>query len=280
MERISRPDSRGDLREPETVRDLALREIDDSDKTFQFRLNEEAASLVQSLERDGQVTPIKVVAGPANYRIIDGFRRSAAARELGWDTIRALVYPPMLADEAKKIAFVANVVRRNLTVLEKANAIQMARQEGYSKADVAGMFGISQRQIERYLALPEEVLKMIDGREITMAHARILADQRAAMSPAEMAELVARIRHEHMSAPELQRYLTESGLTREPLGSPKTLGDITRDAVHIHRFELNRTASAERRAATAAFLRRALRQIEAFGTSEAGPRDIASESEA
>lgn len=122
----SPPKGLGHHLDHDTIRDLPLREVDDSDETYRFRLNEDAPSLVLSLERDGQLTPITVVAGEARYRIIGGFRRTAAARQLGWTTIRAVIYPPILSDEAKKIAFVANVVRRNLTVIEKANAIQMA----------------------------------------------------------------------------------------------------------------------------------------------------------
>jgi ParB/RepB/Spo0J family partition protein len=285
VERTGSPRSGGEAREPDTIRDLPLREIDDSDDTYRFQRTEAGSSLAQSLARDGQLTPILVIAGRIGFRIIDGFRRTAAARELGWTTIRARVHPPMLSDEAKKIAFVSNVVRRDLTVREKVHAIQMARRVGFSKRDVAEMFGISQRQIERYASLPDDVLELIDGKRITMAHARVLARQRPVMTIPQLEALVARIRGDRMSAPELAKWLTANGPSRSPAGAGSTLGTITRDRVRLNSLELTRRASPESLAATAAFLRRALCQIEAFAASEGASEresdeDVAAESEA
>ncbi len=147
---------------------------DHGDRTFRVRSEEICESLVRSLENAGRLTPIRVLAGGETYRILDGFRRTAAVRVLGWKTIDAVVNAPMFAAEARKIAFVANVVGEALTVLERANGIQLARREGHAKPDVAEMFGISQRQVERYPALPDGVLERIDGRSITMAHAHVL----------------------------------------------------------------------------------------------------------
>ena len=66
MERAgSPPKGLGHHLDHDTIRDLPLREVDDSDETYRFRLNEDAPSLVLSLERDGQLTPITVVAGEA-----------------------------------------------------------------------------------------------------------------------------------------------------------------------------------------------------------------------
>ena len=254
----------------EAVRDIALRDLDDSDKSLRFRVDEGSGSLAESMGREGQLAPIKVIAVGSVYRLIDGFRRSSAARELGWESIRAVIYPPMAASEARKISFIENVVRRReLTVLEKTNAIKQARREGYSKADIAQLFGISQRQIERYLAIPSALLGVIDGRRITMAHARTLAEHDHALSPEDIRALIRQIRDEGMTAAGLKSLLRERGIARSTGGRrQRQLGHISRDRVRVYNLDLSRAASPANREQTMDFLRRALQRIEEFGGGE------------
>ena len=90
--------------------------------------------------------------------------------------------------------------RDNPSVLKRATAIQLARRKGRSKPEMAKMFRMSKRQIERYLALPASILPWIDGRVITMAHARVLTDYILAIPAARLTELVAQVRSQCLSA--------------------------------------------------------------------------------
>ena len=69
------------------------------------------------------------------------------------------------------MAFVVNVVRKNLTPAEQANAMHVARREGYDNSGIAGRFSVTERTVQRSLAIPEHILRRINGRVLTIAHA-------------------------------------------------------------------------------------------------------------
>ena len=59
------------------------------------------ADLKDSLRSLGQIDPISVTPSGKRYRIIDGMHRYTAAREMGWETLRAQVWTdPKVAVEA------------------------------------------------------------------------------------------------------------------------------------------------------------------------------------
>src|SRR5690606_20103127 len=76
------------------VRSIPLCDIDDSDQSLQFRFSSKSKQLKRSLQKEGQLAPIRLVVSPSaeSYRIIDGFCRVLAAKELGWTAIQALLY--------------------------------------------------------------------------------------------------------------------------------------------------------------------------------------------
>lgn len=80
-------------------------------------------NLRKSLARDGQLNPIKLVAGERAFRIVDGHSRFKEVKRLDWTHVRALLYKGMSDREAKALSYEANVTRRNLSFAEKANAM-------------------------------------------------------------------------------------------------------------------------------------------------------------
>lgn len=132
---------------PETVRlsDIAL-----DDTTFQFRVSPPASELSR-LEHQSQREPIDLLGVHPPYRVVDGFRRIATARKLGRDSIKALVHRDMNEKEAMHIAFSRNISRERLSFPEKAHAIGVARRQGLKPAEIAELFGLSERQVCRYL---------------------------------------------------------------------------------------------------------------------------------
>ena len=89
------------------------------------------------------------------FRIVDGFRRFQAARDLGWTAIQAFVHREMNERQALRLAFAKNVVRRNLSPMEKAQAMHVATSRGMTVPEVAAAFGLSERHIRRYLRILE-----------------------------------------------------------------------------------------------------------------------------
>lgn len=93
------------------------------------RIRKEAGdltSLVASIRQVGLLNPIVVTA---DYRLVAGFRRLRACRQLGWAEIEANVVPykddPLLLLDAE---VAENLVRKDFTA-EEIMAIEKRRQE-------------------------------------------------------------------------------------------------------------------------------------------------------
>ena len=191
-----------------SVETVELSNIDFEDTTFQFRFSSESKELVSSLEHESQHEPIDLVGLEPPFRIVDGFRRFAAARELGWHSIEAFVHGDSSEREAMRIAFTKNVVRRNLSSLERAHAIVRARKQGLGRTEIADLFGLSQRQVNRYqelLSLPEHIQSVCEDGLVTMAHAKVLADFQV-RDPQDWGR---RIRDDNLDARSLRKLLIQ-----------------------------------------------------------------------
>jgi ParB/RepB/Spo0J family partition protein len=194
------------LRPPATWHAVPLADINSDCVRFQFRLGMGSDDLQESLRWHGQLDPIDLIGPERPLTILDGFRRVHAARALGWSSIRAVIHMDLGERESVLLAFTKNVVRRNLSPVEKANAMYVATSLGLTLPDLASVFRLSERQVRRYLhvlELPSEVQELLDGRIVTMAHGRLLADYRVP----DLASWAARIREQSLSVAELRSAL-------------------------------------------------------------------------
>jgi ParB/RepB/Spo0J family partition protein len=144
------------------------------------------------------------------YRIIDGFRRAEALAGLGEEFVSAIVRDDISDVDAFSLSFIDNVKRRNLSSVDKANAIWLAlNRERISKNDIAISFGVSLRQISRYLQLlefDEAIQTAVADSRITMAHAVVLSRE----NPHSPLEMIDRIEREKISVPQLKKLFTSS----------------------------------------------------------------------
>ncbi|MFZ3492322.1 ParB/RepB/Spo0J family partition protein [Streptomyces sp. 5.8] len=103
-------------------------------------------------ERPGRENEL---ADGAQYVVIDGHRRLAAAREAGIDSIRITVNDALAATDEKLLeaAFVANAQRENLTDLEEANALSQLVKLYGSQHKAAKRLGVTQPYISQRLSL-------------------------------------------------------------------------------------------------------------------------------
>ena len=240
------------------VQTVALEDIDQANQMFQFRLSIQVDDLLRSLERDGLEQPVDLV-GPKPYRIVDGFRRCKAASQLGWDSVQCVIHE--IADrQALGIAFTKNVVRRSLAPMDKANALWIAQKQGCKKSEVLELFGISHKQAERYLELLEftpALQKCIDGKVVTMAHAKVLHD----FGVDTPSEWKARIESECLSAKQLQKLLKGEGgrkPTRGQCGRKKLYIKKSKDCLRIYAFSITRDTSPADKERVVKVLREAL----------------------
>lgn len=236
---------------------VPISEIDVNDTAFQYRMSTEVPSLGLSLEREGQREPIDLGEGPP-YRVIDGFRRVRAATELGWATVKAFIHHGLTDEEAYRIAFTKNVVRRNLSPLERAQAMVVAmRKRRIQKGELAATFGISEKQVKRYLDLmdfPKEIIEILDGQTVSMAHARALASFGVQEDACKWKD---RIRNEGIDARTLVRLLSkEKG--KKQLGRPRTYMRHVGNVLRVYSFTIGADASKDERDRVVRLLRDAV----------------------
>jgi ParB family chromosome partitioning protein len=148
----------------------------------------------ESLRQKGQLQPVAVVRraafldahpgyegelGEADYVVVDGNRRLAAAHAAGLAELRIDVNDSLAASAADLLegALIANVHRVDVPPLDQAKAIQQLLQAHGSQAKVAARLGKTPAWVSQRLALlelPEDLqekvetgdLKVKDGRRI------------------------------------------------------------------------------------------------------------------
>ena len=156
---------------------------DISPNKFQPRKNfdeENLEDLKNSIKERGVIQPIivrKSNEGNSKYQIIAGERRWLAARRAGLHDIPAVVTE---ADDLKSLEFaiVENVQRHDLNPLEEAQGYKKLIDEfSYDQEKVSKFIGKSRSYITnclRILTLPRDVLDLIETKEISAGHAKIL----------------------------------------------------------------------------------------------------------
>ena len=153
---------------------------------------EELDELVVSIREIGVLQPIVVrplvgaVAGGPQYELIMGERRLRASKQLGLETIPAVI--KNTADENMlRDALLENLHRANLNALEEASAYQQLLADfGITQEQLAERIGRSRPQITntiRLLKLPDSVQQRVAAGVLSAGHARAIlaAGDKAAM---------------------------------------------------------------------------------------------------
>ena len=136
--------------------------------------------LTNSIKERGVIQPIivrKSNSDNSKFELIAGERRWLAARKAGLHDIPVVVTE---ADDLKSLEFaiVENVQRHDLNPLEEAQGYKRLIDEfSYDQEKVSKFIGKSRSHITnslRILSLPKEVLKLVENRELSAGHAKIL----------------------------------------------------------------------------------------------------------
>lgn len=173
------------------IRDIPLSEIDEfPDHPFKVLLDEDMEQLVDSIKRNGVMTPATVrLKEDGRYEVISGHRRKKACELAGLDTLKCEV-KEFSRDEAIIVMVESNLQRTTILPSEKAFAYKMRLEamnrqgqrtdltcspvgnklQGKKSSDeLAEKVGESKNQIFRYIRLTElvpEILQMVDERQI------------------------------------------------------------------------------------------------------------------
>ena len=174
------------------IRDIPISEIDEfPDHPFKVLMDEDMEQLVESIKRNGVMTPATVrLKEDGRYALISGHRRKKACELAGLETLKCEV-KELTRDEAIIVMVESNLQRSVILPSEKAFAYKMRLEamkrqtgrppkenasplatnlsKGRSDEELGELVGESKDQIRRYIRLTElvpEILQMVDERQI------------------------------------------------------------------------------------------------------------------
>ena len=165
--------------EPEELRELPVELIGPSPHQPRRAFDEESLlALGQSIKVRGVLQPVLVrpLAG-GKYELIAGERRWRAAQLAELATVPAIVRHH---DDATslEVALIENMVREDLNPVEEARACAALVEElGLTREEVGLRVGRSRVAVSnliRLLDLPDDVIELLERRELTEGHGRAL----------------------------------------------------------------------------------------------------------
>jgi hypothetical protein len=112
----------------ECARLIPLAHIDPRDERFRITTRRDSDDLHRSIGRLGLRAAPLLRPGAAGFIIVSGFRRIAACRGLGWDSIRARVLQKASFYECSLKAIAANSLERPLNLIETSRALRLLEQ--------------------------------------------------------------------------------------------------------------------------------------------------------
>jgi len=249
------------LRVADQVLRVPLDLVDLQDRRCQHRLSVVIDDLVDSLHVHGQQVPVILSGSKPPYKIVDGFRRIDAAMRLGWESVQAIVRGELDHRAAFSLGFLENVKRRNLTPMDKANAVyQAASTLEMTEEDVAEAFGLSTRQVKRYRALLDinkRLQQAVEAERISMAHA-VLIHKSGVGNPGRWIDLVAK---EGLSAQKLRKRLNRA----ENAGRPKRYLKEEISGFRMYAFRIGPRTPTEEKARVREALTLALAMLDGLG---------------
>ena len=166
------------MAEEPQLRHIRIAELD---RTHNVRRSlGDLSDLVESIRDVGVLTPVTVTpkASTAGWWLVAGHRRTAAAEEVGLETVPALVHTA--ADRAERLlaTLVENLQRLDLDPVEEAGGYRSLVDAGWSQAEVARRVRRSKGHVSRrlrILTLPDTVQAMVTEGTVTVEHAYTLA---------------------------------------------------------------------------------------------------------
>lgn len=152
---------------------------------------EALAELAASIQQRGVIQPVIVTQISAGkYQLVAGERRWRAAQLAGLVDIPALVRE-LEPREIMALALIENVQREDLNPVEEALAYrQLADGEGLTATEIGKLVDKSRSHVanlQRLLALPQDVLDLVATGALSMGHARALIGHEGASQLAQKA---------------------------------------------------------------------------------------------
>ena len=189
------------------------------------RFDQEAlADLAESIRIHGIIQPLTVRRlSTGYYQIIAGERRWRAAKLAGLTEVPAVI---MEADDRKvmELGLIENLQREDLNPAEEARGYQTLMEEyGLTQEQVAQQMGKSRPAIAntlRLLALPEDIMKLVEEGHLSAGHARAIL---GAPTPAMQRQAAKKVVEGQLSVRQTEALI--KALQKQAQEKPKPAGE-------------------------------------------------------
>jgi ParB family chromosome partitioning protein len=189
------------------LRELPLDRIEPNPQQPRNRIEPDSLrALADSISEAGVLQPVIVrPTGADRYELVAGERRWRAAQRAGLGRIPAIVRESP-SDQRLQSALIENMAREDLNPVDEARACaSLVDDLGISKEELARRVGRSRVAISnliRLLDLPDQVLKLLAGGELSEGHGRAILQER---DQDKRRKLAARAAREGWSVRETER---------------------------------------------------------------------------
>ena len=223
------------------------------------------ADLAESIRIHGIIQPLTVRRlSSGYYQIIAGERRWRAAKSAGLDEVPVVIIE---ADDRKvmELGLIENLQREDLNPAEEARGYQVLMEDyGLTQEQVAQQMGKSRPAIAntlRLLALPEDLLRLVEEGQLSSGHARAIL---GAPTPELQREAARRVIEHQLSVRQTETLV--KALQKEPKDKPKDDGpDLS---LYLGELEKNLSSSLGRKVKIAHKGKKGRIELEYYGDQD------------
>lgn len=141
---------------------IDLAELGEGLSPLRLRSPESLRVLEQSLSHHGQLVAVVCSRCGDAVELVDGFKRLASARRLGWRTLRAEIHE--VAGPAAKLLLYQSNARQELTALEEAWLVRaLYRDDRLNQPQIAQLLGRNKSWVCRRLVLAEGLVESVEA---------------------------------------------------------------------------------------------------------------------
>lgn len=148
-------------------------------------------TLADSIRQNGIIQPLLVRSMPdGSYQIVAGERRWRAAKMAGLTEVPVFV-KELTDQQTQQIALIENLQRENLNPIEEALGYkELIEKYGMTHEEVAKVVGKARASISnalRLLELPEAIKDLVENKDLSAGHAKVLLSVKDNMNVVDLA---------------------------------------------------------------------------------------------
>jgi len=218
----------------------------------------------QSLTTHGQLTPIVAATRPEGVEVVDGFKRLAAAKGLGWPTL--LVVVRSLDETSQWTAMLLlNRGASSLTTLEESLVLRELAKTGLTQIEIASLCSRHKTWVSRRIGLIERLHpELVEAVKLGLLHPGS-ARRLLSLPPGNQLEMAAAVENARLGPRDTELLVSLWHRAKEPSARRALLSD-PRASLSKHHPETRRPSLDPRLSPEGQRLCRCLHRLDAMAT--------------